>query len=211
MRLLAHDGPRPASGGGCSPCSPPTAATSAPCRAPPRPAPIGAEGGRLRPKGRPRQRGRGALPRPPEGHDRQRRSSLSAQQRRPARGAPAGRRSQRRAGAAPQALSTSAPPSPRGRRRRQRHRRSGLRHQPRPRDHRRSRDAGRHPLPTPAPSRPSPKAPISHDTALCKAGNRIERRFNKLEPCRRFATRHHHRTAHFPASPHLASAIIAMR
>jgi transposase len=61
------------------------------------------------------------------------------------------------------------------------------------------------------PSNPTRKHPFSHDAAIYKLRNRIERCFNKLKHFRRFATRYDRRATHFLAFIHLASAIIWMR
>jgi transposase len=61
------------------------------------------------------------------------------------------------------------------------------------------------------PSNRSRKVAIPHDTALYKHRNRIERCFNKLKHCRRFATRYDRRTTHFTGFVHLAAAMIWLR
>jgi transposase len=58
------------------------------------------------------------------------------------------------------------------------------------------------------PSNRSRKIAIPHDTAAYKHRNRIERCFNKLKHCRRFATRYERRTIHFTGFVHLAAAMI---
>ncbi len=61
------------------------------------------------------------------------------------------------------------------------------------------------------PSNRSRKSAIPHDTATYKHRNRIERCFNKLKHCRRFATRYERRTIHFLGFVHLAAAMIWLR
>jgi transposase len=61
------------------------------------------------------------------------------------------------------------------------------------------------------PSNRSRKVAIPHDTAIYKHRNRIERCFNKLKHCRRFATRYDRRTIHFTGFVHLAAALIWLR
>lgn len=58
------------------------------------------------------------------------------------------------------------------------------------------------------PSNRSRKIIIPHDTAAYKCRNRIERCFNKLKHCRRFATRYERRTIHFVGFIHLAAIMI---
>jgi transposase len=61
------------------------------------------------------------------------------------------------------------------------------------------------------PSNRSRKVLIPHDQAAYKDRNLIERCFNKLKHCRRFATRYDRRTVHFLAFIHLAAAMLWMR
>jgi transposase len=61
------------------------------------------------------------------------------------------------------------------------------------------------------PSNRSRKAAIPHDTAIYKHRNQVERCFNKLKHCRRFATRYDRRTIHFIGFVHLAAALIWLR
>jgi transposase len=61
------------------------------------------------------------------------------------------------------------------------------------------------------PSNPTRKHPFTHDPALYKLRNRIERCFNKLKHFRRFATRFDRRAIHFLAFIHLAAAMLWMR
>jgi transposase len=61
------------------------------------------------------------------------------------------------------------------------------------------------------PSNPPRKIIIPHDKSAYRQRNRIERCFNKLKHCRRFATRYDRRAAHFLAFIHIAAAMIWMR
>jgi transposase len=61
------------------------------------------------------------------------------------------------------------------------------------------------------PSNRSRKVLIPHDETAYKDRNRIERCFNKLKHCRRFATRYDRRAIHFLAFIHLAAAMLWMR
>lgn len=58
------------------------------------------------------------------------------------------------------------------------------------------------------PSNRSRKVIIPHDEAVYKERNRIERCFNKMKHCRRFATRYDRRAIHFSGFVHLAAAMI---
>lgn len=58
------------------------------------------------------------------------------------------------------------------------------------------------------PSNRSRKIAIPHDTAIYKHRNQIERCFNKLKHCRRFATRYDRRTSHYLGFVHLAATLI---
>jgi transposase len=61
------------------------------------------------------------------------------------------------------------------------------------------------------PSNRCRKIAIPHDAATYKHRNRIERCFNKLKHCRRFATRYERRTVHYLGFVHLAAALIWLR
>jgi transposase len=61
------------------------------------------------------------------------------------------------------------------------------------------------------PSNRSRKVLIPHDQAAYKDRNLIERCFNKLKHCRRFATRYDRRAIYFMAFIHLAAAMLWMR
>ena len=61
------------------------------------------------------------------------------------------------------------------------------------------------------PSTRSRKVPIPHDEVAYKDRNRIERCFNKLKHCRRFATRYDRRTDHYLAFIHLAAVMLWLR
>ena len=61
------------------------------------------------------------------------------------------------------------------------------------------------------PSNRCRKIAIPHDAAVYKHRNRIERCFNKLKHCRRFATRYERRTIHFTGFVHLAATMIWLR
>jgi transposase len=61
------------------------------------------------------------------------------------------------------------------------------------------------------PSNRCRKIAIPHDAAVYKHRNQIERCFNKLKHCRRFATRYERRTLHFAGFVHLAAAMIWLR
>jgi transposase len=61
------------------------------------------------------------------------------------------------------------------------------------------------------PSNRSRKILIPHDETAYKDRNRIERCFNKLKHCRRFATRYDRRAIYFLAFIHLAAAMLWMR
>ena len=61
------------------------------------------------------------------------------------------------------------------------------------------------------PSNRSRKIAIPHDTAIYKHRNQIERCFNTLKHCRRFATRYERRAAHYLGFVHLAAAMIWLR
>lgn len=58
------------------------------------------------------------------------------------------------------------------------------------------------------PSNRTRKIAIPHDAMAYKQRNRIERCFNRLKHCRRFATRFDRRTTHFTGFVHLAAAMI---
>jgi transposase len=60
------------------------------------------------------------------------------------------------------------------------------------------------------PSNPTRKHPFTHDPALYKLRNRIERCFNKLKHFRRFATRYDRRAIHFLSFIQLAAAMLWM-
>jgi transposase len=61
------------------------------------------------------------------------------------------------------------------------------------------------------PSNPTRKHPFSHDRAIYRLRNRIERCFNKMKHFRRFATRYDRRAVHYLAVVHLVAAMIWMR
>lgn len=61
------------------------------------------------------------------------------------------------------------------------------------------------------PSKRNRKVFISHDTAIYKHRNQIERCFGRLKHFRRFATRYDRRTIHFTGFIHLAAAMIWLR
>jgi transposase len=61
------------------------------------------------------------------------------------------------------------------------------------------------------PSNRCRKIAIPHDIAIYKHRNQIERCFNKLKHCRRFATRYERRTTHYLGFVHLAAALIWLR
>jgi transposase len=61
------------------------------------------------------------------------------------------------------------------------------------------------------PSNRTRKVIIPHDVAAYKHRNRIERCFNHLKHCRRFATRYERRTIHFTGFVHLAAIMIWLR
>ena len=61
------------------------------------------------------------------------------------------------------------------------------------------------------PSKRSRKLQIAHDEDPYKDRNRIERCFNKLKHCRRFATRYDRRTAYYLAFIHLAAVMLWLR
>lgn len=61
------------------------------------------------------------------------------------------------------------------------------------------------------PSNRTRKIAIPHDAAVYKHRNRIERCFNMLKHCRRFATRYDRRTIHFTGFVHLAATMIWLR
>jgi transposase len=61
------------------------------------------------------------------------------------------------------------------------------------------------------PSNPTRKHPFSHDRAIYRRRNRIERCFNKLKHFRRLATRYDRRAIYFLSFIHLASAMIWTR
>jgi len=61
------------------------------------------------------------------------------------------------------------------------------------------------------PSNRCRKVPIPHDTVVYKHRNQIERCFNKLKHCRRFATRYERRSIHFTGFVHLAAAMVWLR
>jgi len=61
------------------------------------------------------------------------------------------------------------------------------------------------------PSTRSRKTPITHDAALYKLRNQVERCFNRLKHFRRFATRYDRLSRHFLAFVHIAAAMIWMR
>lgn len=60
------------------------------------------------------------------------------------------------------------------------------------------------------PSNRTRKIIISHDEAIYKNRNRIERCFGRMKHFRRFATRYERRTIHFQGFVHLAAAMIWM-
>jgi len=61
------------------------------------------------------------------------------------------------------------------------------------------------------PSNRCRKVAIPHDDAIYKHRNQIERCFNRLKHCRRFATRYERRTIHFTGFVHLAATMIWLR
>jgi transposase len=61
------------------------------------------------------------------------------------------------------------------------------------------------------PSNRCRKVAIPHDTVIYKQRNQVERCFNKLKHCRRFATRYERRTTHYLGFVHLAAALIWLR
>ena len=61
------------------------------------------------------------------------------------------------------------------------------------------------------PSTRSRTTPIPYNKTTYKQRNLIERCFNKLKHCRRFATRYDRRATYFLAFIHLAAAMIWMR
>ena len=61
------------------------------------------------------------------------------------------------------------------------------------------------------PSNRCRKIAIPYDPAIYKHRNQIERCFNRLKHCRRFATRYDRRTAHFIGFDLLAAAMIWLR
>ena len=61
------------------------------------------------------------------------------------------------------------------------------------------------------PSNPTRKHPFAHDPIIYRLRNRIERCFNRLKHCRRFATRYDRRAIHFLSFIQLAAAMIWMR
>ena len=61
------------------------------------------------------------------------------------------------------------------------------------------------------PSKRSRKVAIPHNLAIYKHRNQIERCFNKLKHCRRFATRYDRRTNHYLGFIHLAAILICLR
>ena len=61
------------------------------------------------------------------------------------------------------------------------------------------------------PSTRSRKVPIPHDETIYKERNRIERCFNKLKHCRRFATRYDRRATYYLAFIHLAAIMLWLR
>jgi len=61
------------------------------------------------------------------------------------------------------------------------------------------------------PSNRCRKVAIPHDPAIYRHRNQIERCFNRLKHCRRFATRYDRRTIHFTGFVHLAAAMIWLR
>jgi transposase len=61
------------------------------------------------------------------------------------------------------------------------------------------------------PSTRSRKVPIPHDEECYRLRNRIERCFNKLKHCRRFATRYDRRADHYLAFVHLAAICLWLR
>jgi transposase len=61
------------------------------------------------------------------------------------------------------------------------------------------------------PSNRCRKIAIPHDIAVYKHRNQIERCFNKLKHCRRFATRYERRTIHYLGFVHLAATLIWLR
>jgi transposase len=58
------------------------------------------------------------------------------------------------------------------------------------------------------PSNPTRKHPFTHDPAIYRLRNRIERCFNKLKHFRRFATRCDRKALHFLRFIHIASAML---
>ena len=58
------------------------------------------------------------------------------------------------------------------------------------------------------PSKRNRKVFITHDQALYRDRNRIERCFNRFKHFRRFATRYDRRAIHFTGFIHLAAAMI---
>jgi len=69
-------------------------------------------------------------------------------------------------------------------------------------------DAGAEPV---IPSRSNRRAPRSHDKALYKERNLIERFFNKLKQFRRVATRYDKLLANYEGFVHLAAVAILLR
>lgn len=61
------------------------------------------------------------------------------------------------------------------------------------------------------PSNRCRKIAILHDIAVYKHRNQIERCFDKLKHCRRFATRYERRTIHYLGFVHLAATLIWLR
>jgi transposase len=61
------------------------------------------------------------------------------------------------------------------------------------------------------PSNRTRKIAIPHDTVAYRLRNRIERCFNRLKHCRRFATRYKRRTSHFSGFVFIAATMIWMR
>ena len=61
------------------------------------------------------------------------------------------------------------------------------------------------------PSTRSRKTPIPHNPVLYRLRNRIERCFNKLKHCRRFAARYDRLASHFLALAHIAASMIWRR
>lgn len=61
------------------------------------------------------------------------------------------------------------------------------------------------------PSNPTRKHPVSHDPAIYRMRNRIERCFNKMKHFRRFATRYDRRAVNFLALIHIVAVMIWMR